>query len=58
MVGGDDYELLLAAPPGAPPPPGVAATRIGVFTAGQGVRVLDPAGRDLALDQRGWSHFA
>jgi thiamine-monophosphate kinase len=58
MVGGDDYELLIAAPDGIPPPPGVTATRIGAFTAGQGVRVLDPAGRDLGLDRRGWSHFA
>ena len=58
MVGGDDYELLIAAPAGIPPPPGVAATRIGVFTTGHGVRVLDPDGRDLALDRRGWSHFA
>jgi thiamine-monophosphate kinase len=58
MVGGDDYELLLAAPADVPPPPGVIATRIGTFTAGQGVRVLDAAGQDLALDRRGWSHFA
>jgi len=58
IIGGDDYELLLAAPAGALPPAGVAATCIGRFEAGEGVRVLDPAGRDLGLDGRGWSHFA
>ena len=58
MVGGDDYELLLAAPDGVLPPPGVAATRIGRFVAGDGVRVVDQAGRELPLSRRGWSHFA
>jgi thiamine-monophosphate kinase len=58
MVGGDDYELLLAAAAGRPPPSGVGATRIGVFVAGQGVRVLGVDGQDLGLDRRGWSHFA
>lgn len=58
LVGGDDYELLLAVPPGLERPAGVAATRIGVFTAGEGVRVLDAAGQETPLSRRGWSHFA
>ena len=58
LVGGDDYELLLAAPADVAPPAGVYATRIGQFVAGAGVRVVDAAGRDLGLHQRGWSHFA
>ena len=58
LVGGDDYELVLAAPAGRAAPPGVAATCIGRFEAGAGVRVLDAAGRDLPLEGRGWSHFA
>ncbi len=55
MVGGDDYELLMAGPDAAPPFP---ATRIGHFTAGEGVRVLDADGTELPLAGRGWSHFA
>ena len=58
LVGGDDYELLLAAPPGVDPPTGVAATRIGRFLAGEGVRVLDESGHDMPLARLGWSHFA
>ncbi len=58
LVGGDDYELLLAVPPGLARPAGLPATRIGVFTAGEGVRVLDAAGQEMALSRRGWSHFA
>ena len=57
-VGGDDYELLLAAPPGRLPPPDVPASRIGAFGAGEGVRVVGPAGDALDLARRGWSHFA
>ncbi len=57
-VGGDDYELLLAAPAGVAPPAGVAATRIGEFGPGDGVRVIGPGGETLDLAGRGWSHFA
>ena len=57
-IGGDDYELLLAAPHGVRPPPGVSATRIGRLNDGEGVRVLGADGQTLAIDQRGWSHFA
>ena len=57
-IGGDDYELLLAAPPGQPPPGGVGATRIGRFTAGEGVTVIGSDGAALPLTGKGWSHFA
>ncbi len=56
-IGGDDYELLIAAPAGTPPH-GIAATRIGRFEAGDGVRVHDADGRDLPIPLAGWSHFA
>lgn len=56
LTGGDDYELLFAAAPGAVPA-GLAATRIGHFVAGEGVRVLDAAGRPMVFDRPGWSHF-
>lgn len=57
LTGGDDYELLFAAPPGAVPA-GMAATRIGHFTAGPAdVVVLDEDGRPMQLAVPGWSHF-
>lgn len=43
---GDDYELLFAAPAGWTPP--VPATRIGEFTAGEGLALTD-AGRPVPL---------
>ena len=58
LAGGDDYELLLAAPAGQPCPAGVPATRIGTFTAGEGVRLADAGEQASGLAQRGWSHFA
>ena len=57
-IGGDDYELLLAAPPGQSPPGGVGVTRIGRFTAGEGVTVIGSDGAALPLAGKGWSHFA
>ncbi|MBU8540252.1 thiamine-phosphate kinase [Falsiroseomonas tokyonensis] len=64
MTGGDDYELLFAADPAdsdrvlaAAAEAGVPVTRIGVFVAGQGVRLRDPAGHDVPLPASGWSHF-
>ena len=65
LTGGDDYELLLAVPAGCAVElaeeagrAGVPVTRIGRFMArAAGVRVLDAAGRDWALDVAGWSHF-
>ncbi|MDP3416914.1 thiamine-phosphate kinase [Falsiroseomonas sp.] len=64
LTGGDDYELVFAAAPAdsarvraAAAEAGVVVTRIGVFEAGQGVRVRDPAGQDVKLPASGWSHF-
>lgn len=63
LTGGDDYELLLAVAPAreaalcsAAAALGVAVTRIGAFD-GEGVRVLDGAGRPISFSQGGWSHF-
>ncbi|RVT91592.1 thiamine-phosphate kinase [Rhodovarius crocodyli] len=56
ITGGDDYELLFALPPGSLPS-GMAATRIGQFTAtSMDVVVLDDAGRPMPLTRQGWSH--
>lgn len=60
LCGGDDYELLFALPPdrldllGALPTP---ACRIGVFTDGRDVTVLDSTGAPLAFAAAGWRHF-
>jgi len=61
ITGGDDYELILAIPAGheaAIQAIGVPATRIGRFTAGAGVQVIDGTGAPIALSRHGWSHFA
>jgi thiamine-monophosphate kinase len=51
---GDDYELLFAAPAGFAPP--IAATRIGGFIAGAGLRLTD-GGRPVPLPARlGYLH--
>jgi thiamine-monophosphate kinase len=64
LAGGDDYELLFAAAPAdaarvraAGAAGGVPVRRIGRFLAGEGVRVLDAAGGEVALPSGGWSHF-
>ncbi len=64
LSGGDDYELLFAAVPAdadqlcaAGAASGVAVTRIGRFTEGEGVTVLDGKGTPVALPAGGWSHF-
>lgn len=63
-VGGDDYELLFAAPVEASE--AVAAlsfrlalpiTMIGKVEPGAGVRLLDPEGRTVPLDETGYRHF-
>lgn len=63
-TGGDDYELLFAAPPEAAGQVaalsarlGLAITRIGTITAGEGVRLVDERGAAIAVDAGGWRHF-
>lgn len=64
LSGGDDYELLFAAPPenrerlqqlssGL----SLAITRIGQVSAAKGLTILDTAGRPVAIDIPGWTHF-
>ncbi len=54
VVAGDDYELLFALAAGVSPP--VAATRIGGFAPGAGLRLL-AGGREVATPARlGWEH--
>jgi thiamine-monophosphate kinase len=62
LTDGDDYELVVTVPPehaealkaacGALP-----ITRIGQIVAGEGVEVLDNAGRALRFGKAGWQHF-
>jgi thiamine-monophosphate kinase len=61
---GDDYELAFAAPEAkreavqaAAERAGVAVTEVGRVEAGQGVALLDPAGRALPVSRAGYSHF-
>jgi thiamine-monophosphate kinase len=64
LAGGDDYELLFTAPPDRRDAIATLATRlrlpltrIGAIHAGQGLRVLDAAGRELPVAHTGWQHF-
>jgi len=64
LGGGDDYELLFAAPEGAAArlgalssELGLPVTAIGRIEAGSGVRVLDRAGREIAVKVAGYEHF-
>jgi thiamine-monophosphate kinase len=64
LTGGDDYELLFTVPPQRAREVGELAerldlplTRIGRMTEDAGVRVLDAAGRPMALNTAGWTHF-
>jgi thiamine-monophosphate kinase len=64
VTGGDDYELLFTAPVTARRAiTEVAAslalriTRIGRIEAGGGVRLVDSAGRDIAVETAGYRHF-
>lgn len=64
LTGGDDYELVFALPPqGEAKVQELAGrlqlplTRIGHFSEGQGLRLLDRSGQPLELAGRGWVHF-
>jgi thiamine-monophosphate kinase len=58
LTGGDDYELLFTAPALQPAWSKAApVTEIGEIVPGQGVRVLDRDGNEIALTQRGFQHF-
>lgn len=65
LSGGDDYELLFcAAPDHGDELRALAASlalplaRIGCMTAGAGVGLFDTHGREVAVEQRGYDHFA
>jgi thiamine-monophosphate kinase len=64
VAGGDDYELLFAAPAEAAVEiralsarQGVPLTAIGRIEPGDGVRFIDPAGREIAIAAAGYRHF-
>ena len=63
-TGGDDYELLFTAPAGSTQAIddlssvlGLPITRIGKIESGQGVRLVDAAGRTIPIDEPGYRHF-
>ena len=63
--GGDDYELAFTLSADAEAAVlsdlarvGSGATRIGRVVEGAGVRLVDEKGSEIALDRRGWDHFA
>jgi thiamine-monophosphate kinase len=63
-TGGDDYELLFTAPAEAEPRIaelaavlGLPITAIGRIEAGAGVRLVDAAGREVAVETPGYRHF-
>jgi thiamine-monophosphate kinase len=63
-TGGDDYELLFAAPPeedeeiaSLSRSLGLPITRIGAIEAGERVRLIDAAGKEVSTDAAGWRHF-
>lgn len=65
LAGGDDYELAFTVPESKADAVGRdlaridgGATRIGRVVAGEGVRVFDAGRREIAVDRRGWEHFA
>ncbi|MEO5624913.1 MAG: thiamine-phosphate kinase [Dokdonella sp.] len=64
-AGGDDYELAFCVPAMHVAAMqrdlarlGGGATRIGRVVAGQGVRLVDADGSEIALRRGGWEHFA
>ena len=63
-TGGDDYELLFTAPAAANAAiRGLSAelalpiTEIGTIEVGEGVRLVDAAGRPVPVESTGWRHF-
>ena len=65
LSGGDDYELAFTAPAAARAAvaaaalqAGTAVRRIGQIEAAPGLRVVDAAGRELALAFSSFDHFA
>ncbi len=61
---GEDYELCFSVDPAAEPRLREAfagldcgLTRIGAVEPGSGLRIVDPDGRDVALDITGYRHF-
>ena len=63
-TGGDDYELLFAAPleldeeiASLSESLGLPITQIGAIEAGEGVRLIDTAGKDVPIGVAGWRHF-
>jgi len=63
-TGGDDYELLFAAPAEACEAIAAVAvelstliTEIGSIVAGDTVRLVDDAGREVPVEAAGWRHF-
>lgn len=64
LTGGEDYELLFTVACGREEEVGslcrgcgLAATAIGEVTPGSGIRVVDAAGRELAIAHGGYNHF-
>ena len=64
LSGGEDYELLFTAAAsdrgriqGLAASLGVALTKIGTITEGDGVRVLDTQGRPVEYVRKGFQHF-
>jgi thiamine-monophosphate kinase len=62
--GGEDFELAFAVAPERAEAVarlaerlGLPLARIGALTDGEGVRLVDEAGRDVALASAGWVHF-
>jgi thiamine-monophosphate kinase len=61
---GDDYELLFTAPPNAADQIrrlsqelGLPITAIGTVEKGDGVRLVDAAGKEISLAETGYRHF-
>lgn len=64
LTGGDDYELAIAVPAAAADEfcklakkAGIPAVQAGIFTKGDGIKVLDESGRALVFETVGWQHF-